>query len=154
MRRLIFAAAAVLGGCLTAEESFTEGRLETLCAGALPVCNVRAGCVLDGGNFARGTFPGAQRYVVRTDRPDQRLSVRLLLSDERYPGTELLVQIYGPGCGETEQAHLVDVDFFRRAGDDGILEFTLALPEEGDHLLELFSDMSAGWVLAVEVADR
>ena len=160
MRRLILLAGRVLlaalavAGCQSPEDEFTEGRLENLCAGTVPVCNVRAGCVLSDDDFVRGTFPGAQRYIVATDRPDQRVEVRLFFTSQRFPGTELLVQLSEPGCGRAEQTRLVDIDFFARAGDDGILDFSFDAPEKGDHLLEVFSDMSAGWLLTVDVVDE
>ncbi|MCB9548363.1 MAG: hypothetical protein H6706_21350 [Myxococcales bacterium] len=152
MRGAQLAALAALAlGCASAEEEFTAGRLETLCGGAIPICRQRAGCVLDGASFARGRFPGAQQVIVRAPAADARLRVRLLLNDLVHPGTELLVQVHGLGCGGVEQARLVDVDFFRLAGDDGVLDFTLPLDEAGDHLLEVYADMSAAYVIQVDV---
>lgn len=145
--------AIALAACQTPEDEFTAGRLETPCDGTLPICAVRAGCVLDYGNFVRGAFPGAVRVVVRAERDRAILRLRLLLDDQLYPGTELLIQAHGIGCGAVEQIREVDIDLFARAGEDQTLEYTLPLPGRGDHLLELFSDMSARWVLAVDVLD-
>lgn len=149
MRR--FAFVFILFGCLSQEEEFTEGRLETLCDGALPVCSLRAGCLLDSENFTRGRFPGSREVIVHAPVVESQLRVRLLFTEQVYPGTELLVQVHGPGCSTLEQVSLVDVDIFRRAGQDRILDFTLPLHEKGDHLLEVFSDMSAAWLLQVDV---
>ncbi len=43
------------------------------------------------------------------------------------------------------------MDVFARAGDDRTLEFTLPTGGRGDHLLEIFSDMSAEWLITAEV---
>lgn len=140
--------------CQTQEAEFTEGRLENLCAGAVPVCDLKASCVLADDEFVRGQLPGAQRLIVRSDRDDMRAVVRILLDEQVYPGTELLLQAFSPGCGDLDQVQLLDVDLFDRAGDDRILQFTLELPEKGDHLLEFFSDMTARYLLTVDTEDR
>jgi hypothetical protein len=142
--------ALTLTGCLSAEEAFTEGRIEDLCDDTVPVCQLRADCVLDVDEFSRGTFPGAWRGVVRTDVDDAQLRVRLLLNERVYPGTELLVQVWTPGCADRERGHLVDEDLFRRAGGDGVLEFVLPAGARGDHMVEVFSDMAATWTLVVD----
>ena len=48
---------------------------------------------------------------------------------------------------------MVDVDLFELAGDDGVLDFELRLPEAGDHLVELYSDMAAEFLLTVDVEE-
>ncbi|MEZ4473546.1 MAG: hypothetical protein R3F60_22705 [bacterium] len=93
-----------LAACASAEEEFTQGRLEALCDGAIPICRLRAGCVLGDDTFARGRFPGAQQVIVRSPVDAAELQVRLLLTDLVHPGTELLVQVHGlglrhPGAG-------------------------------------------------------
>lgn len=140
-------------GCVSGEDAFTDGRLEDRCEGAVPVCQFRAGCVLGDDEFVRGEFPGAHRLVVRTELPRSRVRVRLLLSETLFPGTEVLIQLWTPGCGALDRVDLVDVDFFARAGDDGVLEFTLDAPEKGDHMLEVFADMSAAYVLVADVLE-
>ncbi|MCA9547713.1 MAG: hypothetical protein KC613_25090 [Myxococcales bacterium] len=146
-----WALALAAAGCVDAEQAFTDGRLEDPCAGAVPVCQTRAACVLDPDEFVQGTFPGAQRLIVRTDVDRARVRVRLLFTEQVYPGTELQLDLWTPGCGDRERARLVDIDLFERAGADGILEFTLAAPGRGDHLLDVYSDLSARWTLTVDV---
>jgi hypothetical protein len=143
----------LLQGCLSDVEIFTQGRLEKVCNGVVPVCQVQAGCIADGEEFVRGEFPGDQRLLVRSEKIDQRLVVRVLLTEMVYPGTELLVQAFDPGCADLSEEHLVDLDLFEFAGDDRMFEFHLDLPESGDHLVELFSDMSAAYLLTFEVED-
>ncbi len=138
-------------GCVTAEEAFVGPRLQDLCNASIPVCSVQASCVLGEGRFLRTTFPGGERLIVRTEEPEQTLVLRMFLSDERFPGTELVVQAYSPTCAGYDEDHLRDVDIFRVAGDDRVLEFHLRLPEKGDHLVEVFSDMTATYLLTVDI---
>ncbi len=140
----------LLAGCESQEDAFIGRRVEDLCAGSIPVCELRAACVLDDDEYVGGRFPGAQRLVVRSEADGQRLVVRLLLTEMVYPGTELLVRLHTPACASADEAHLVDVDVFDRAGDDRTLEFTLPMGDRGDHLLEVFSDMSAAWLLTAD----
>ncbi len=150
-RSVLAVLAFALLACESQEDSFIGRRLEDLCAGSVPVCELRAACVLDADEYVRGDFPGAQRFVVRAEAEDEPLVVRLLLTEMVYPGTELLIRLNAPACAAAEEAHLVDVDVFARAGDDRTLEFTLPTGGRGDHLLEIFSDMSAEWLITAEV---
>lgn len=145
---------APLGGCLDDESVFTDGRLEDPCNGSIPVCDTQAACVLDTDEYYRSEFPGGARMIVRTESEDARIFVRFLLTDPIYPGTELLVQAYEPGCGEFDEEHPRDIDLFEFAGDDRIIEFELELPGRGDHLLEIFSDMSSQYLMAVIIEEN
>lgn len=152
---LLLAACAVLwaAGCLTADEAFTGGRIQNLCAESLTICDGSAGCALDNDHYLEGNFPGTVRVIVNAKVAGGRLSVRLRLTEMRYPGTEMVVQAYEPGCGDLSEERLKDVDLFDLAGDEGVLQFDLALKGAGDHLLEVFSDMSAGFLLTVEMVE-
>lgn len=140
-----------VNGCMNAEDTFTSGRLEDLCNGVVPVCNVQASCIVDAKKFVRSSFPGGRRLLVRTDEPDKQLVVRIFFNEMVYPGTELLVQAHSPECAGFDSELLIDVDIFDLAGDDLTLTFELDVPEKGDHLLEVFSDMSAGYLLTVDI---
>ncbi|MDF1562000.1 MAG: hypothetical protein P1V51_03105 [Deltaproteobacteria bacterium] len=145
-------------GC-TDETLFTQGRIEDLCNGVVPSCKKQAGCVLDDEHFTRGVFPGEQRIVVRSITRDARLIVRLLFVEMVYPGTEILVQAFSPDCGDVSMEQVVvdgpeDIDLFEYAGDDRIIEFHLDLPEAGDHLLEIYSDMAADYLVTTEVEEE
>ena len=137
-------------GC-TAEESFTSGRLQPLCEELIPVCSTKASCVLDQQSVLDAEFPGGHRFIVHSIDDDRTLVLRMLLADEVFPGTELFIRTYTPGCLDFKEERLLDVDFFDMAGADGILEFHFPLGGRGDHLVELFSDMSARYLLAVEL---
>ncbi len=143
----------VLGGCQTSEAAFLGDRLLTLCTATYYTCGVTAGCALDGDHYVRGSFPGARRVVVRTAEDEALLLVRLYLTSEIAPGTELLAQIYEPDCTldpQSSQEHWTDVDIFAEAGNDHTLLIELEAPTAGEHLLELYSDATAGYLLIVD----
>ena len=150
-------AAGVVGlclvGCQTAEEIFTAGRIENRCSNAIPVCGYIAACVLGQDQYLRGQFPGGQRVIVRTEVDQARLIARFLLVDERFPGSEIFVRAYSTGCGDYEEGHAVDVDLFELAGNDGIIEYGLDVTGIGDHMVELFSDMSAEFLFRVDIEE-
>ena len=143
---------SALSGCLSRAEEFTAGRLEARCDASIPVCATRASCALGDDSFARGRFPGAQRAVVYTPHPRSALTARLLLDEQVYPGTELLVRVYQVGCVDVLEERLVDIDIFARAGEDRVLDFTFELEGRGDHLIEWYSDAAASYTLNVSVA--
>ncbi len=138
-------------GCIDAEKVFTQGRLEELCNGAVPVCSLHASCVLRNDAYLRGEFPGGVRVIVRSHAEEQRLWVRILLAEMIYPGTELHIQAYNPDCSSLEEEHLRNIDLFAFAGDDRIIEVELLLVGKGDHLVEVFSDMSAKFLMTTLV---
>lgn len=139
--------------CLSDEALFTQNRLEDPCNAAIPVCNTQASCVLEDDEFYEGAFPGGARFIVRTQVDEATLVVRLLLTEPLYPGTEILVQAHDLGCGNLSEEHPKDVDLFRLAGDDRILEFSLDVNGKGDHLLEIFSDMSSTYILNILIEE-
>ena len=152
MRSLILVGlAAITTGCFSQEEEFAQGRLENPCAGSIPVCSFRASCVLGRQDFLSGQLPGGQRFVVQADPLDRQVVIRLLFTEMIYPGTEFLLNLYTPGCGNFETEHIIDKDLFARAGDDRIVTFIMPIEEEGDHLLEVYSDMSAAYLLTIDL---
>lgn len=144
---------AVLSGCQTSEAAFLGDRLLTLCTATYYTCGVTAGCELDTEHYVRGSFPGARRVIVHTEEDDTALLVGLYLTTEVAPGTELLTQVYEPDCTldpQYSQEHWEDVDIFAEAGNDHSLLMELEASSKGEHLLELYSDATAGYLLIVE----
>lgn len=137
-------------GCVREDAVFTEGRLRTTCDGAIPVCDSRGACILGNDKYIDGQFPGGKKLIVPTTSDDNKLVVRFLLREMISPGTEILVRAHRPACSDFDERQ-VEADLFERAGDDRILQFELALPGEGDHLLEIFSDMSAEYSMTTTV---
>ncbi|MFU8802642.1 MAG: hypothetical protein ACNA8W_02425 [Bradymonadaceae bacterium] len=141
--------------CVNDEQVFVQGRLQNPCNTSIPICRVRGSCVLRGDEYVRGTFPGGFRAIVHNnDVKDARLVVRFLLTEMIAPGTELHVQLHTPDCGGLDEAHPRDIDLFEYAGRDRIIEFHLDIEGRGDHLLEIFSDMSADYLLTVTIEDK
>ena len=137
--------------CRDADEEFTQGRLELLCDGAIPICSVQAACKADSKDFMRARFPGGQRFIVEADQYDTQLVVRLFFEEMVYPGTEFSLKLYGPGCASREIKDVLEVDLFEQAGDDRTVTFILPVHEPGDHMLQMFSDMAAGYLLTIEM---
>lgn len=144
----------MVGGCFSDDALFTQGRLEDICNGAIPVCSTQAACTLENDEFYDGFFPGGVRFIVRSETEDARLVVRLLLTEPLYPGTELLVQAHEPGCGQFDEEHIQDIDLFDFAGNDRVIEFEMDIPGRGDHLLEIFSDMASEYTLVTLVEEE
>jgi hypothetical protein len=139
-----------LGGCADAEAEFTSGRIENRCSGAIPACGMRAGCVLGADQFLRGVFPGGFRVVFRTEGDETPLVTRILLTHERFTGTELQVRVFDTGCAEYDEVVYKDVDLFDLAGDDGLFEQELVVRGRGDHLVEVFSDMGSDFLFRID----
>ena len=143
----------VLTCCETAEDAFIGDRISQICDEAYYICQVPAGCILEDDRYSEGVFPGIRRVVVKTEETDVNLSIRLYLRTMEAPGTELLLQAYEPDCTldtNTAREHLQDVDLYEEAGNDRMLMFELKVFEEGEHLLEIYSDCSAEFLLVAE----
>ena len=137
--------------CQSPEEEFAHGKLEKLCDGSIPVCAVHAACIVGDNDYVSADFPGGQRFVVQAVDLDTKAVVRLYFTEMVFPGTEFQIKLYGPGCASVETTHILDVDLFERAGDDRIVQFALPVTETGDHLLEIFADMAASYLLTVDL---
>jgi len=144
----------VATGCVDDTRLFTEGRLEDPCNNAIPICNTQAQCTLHGENFYGGEFPGGLRFIVRSEADESTMFVRFLLDEMIFPGTEMLVHAKTPDCGDFDEKHVKNRDLFDLAGDDRVIEFDIDLPGRGDHLLEVFSDMSASYQMTTTVQAR
>ena len=143
--------AFALTGCIDDDRLFTQGRLEDPCNNAIPICNTQAGCTVHNDSFYAGEFPGGLRFIVRSEAEENTLITRFLLDDMIFPGTEMLVEVKTPDCGDFDAAHETNRDLFALSGDDRVIEFILDMPGRGDHLLEVFSDMSATYQMTTTV---
>jgi len=149
----LFLSSALLNAC-SAEDIFTQGRVNEPCSGVYPTCHTQfaAGCYLDEDRYTEGQFPGARRVLVMTNQASQTIRVRLFLRSDTmiFPGTEILVQAWEPDCGDVERDHRLDVDIFEEAGDNLALLFDLPAASPGDHLIELYSDSATDYLLSAE----
>lgn len=153
MKRVLLIA-LLLPACLTGEQSFVGRRIQDLCDTAYYICSVPAGCVLDQEHYVEGAFPGVRRVAIETDEPNTPVQVRIYFSVMLSPGSELLAQMYEADCSLetlTHRALVTDVDVFEEAGDDRLLVFDFVAEQEGEHLVELYSDASADYLLVVNV---
>ena len=153
LRLLLLLIALPLAGCLSAEETFIGAGLPILCDDAYYICNVTAGCILDEDHYLEGVFPGTRRVVFVASVPEQDVRVRFYLKEMEAPGTELMVRIFEPSCTmgtANSSASLTDVDLFEEAGDDRTIIFELSVLDDGEHLVEIFSDASATYLLVIE----
>lgn len=135
--------------CLNDERVFTQGRIEDLCDSAIPACDSQAACILRDDEFYEGSFPGGLKVITRTEGEKGTLVVRFLLTEMLNPGTELFIEASTPDCADSAVEHPQDVDLFDLAGDDRILEYHVDLPGRGDHLVTIFSDMSAAYLMTM-----
>lgn len=147
------ASAALVTGCDQGWGSFVDGRLPNLCSEAYAVCSVTAGCALDERYYVSGTFPGARRVVVSHPEPT-RYRVLFYLTETTSPGTELSIRLHEPDCSfdpEAAGVALSDVDLIEEAGLDRTLVFEdLEVEQAGEHLLEVYSDATVSYLMAVE----
>lgn len=153
MLNILVYGAIFLSACQTAEEEFVSGKLLSLCDDAYWLCDVPAGCNLDSNHYVEGAFPGVRRVVVETDETDMDVQVRLYFTNAITGGTELLVQLYESDCildRQMGQGYMVDVDILDEAGDDRVLIFDLHVMQEGEHVLEIYSDMTSEFLLIAE----
>lgn len=146
------AVALALGACVSSEDAFVGARLERLCTQSIPVCDVQASCVLDPKSYVADRFPGGLRLIVRTTDAASTLTLRLQLATEEAPGTALSVEAWRSDCNDVTARELRDVDLFAVAGDDRVLSWELPLDGRGDHLVQIDSDMSADYLVTVDVA--
>jgi hypothetical protein len=140
-------------GCQTGAEAFVDDKVLNTCVEAYHICGVTAGCVLDNDHFVEGVFSGTRRVVVRTEERDVRLVVKIYLSKMHVSGTEILAQVHETDCTIDPFKgvdHRTEYDVFDKAGDDRILEFDLEVAEKGEHLLEIYSDATAEYLLVVK----
>lgn len=147
----LIALSLLAAGCIDDTRLFTEGRLEDPCNNAIPICNTQAGCTVHNESFYAGEFPGGLRFIVRGEAEENTLIARFLLDDMIFPGTEMLVHVKTPDCNSFEEEHVRERDLFDLSGDDRVLEYVLDMPGRGDHLLEVFSDMSATYQMTTTV---
>ena len=145
---------AWMSSCGSEEGSFTRGRLEARCNESIPACDTQAACILSNNDYYDGQFPGGQKVLVRTDTKDATLVARFLLTDMSFPGTEFQVVAHSVGCDSFDELHLVDIDIFNYAGDDRIIQAELELDGAGDHLVSIYSDMNASYLMTLTIEER
>lgn len=140
-----------LGGCgLGAEGNFTQGLSRDRCDGTFPVCQTTAGCTMGLGRYVEGRFPGERKFIVPA--PEESLiNVRIFFKTEIATGIDTEILWHEPGCFDTYQYLSEGRDIFLEAGNDQVFEQSHQVFLDGDHLVEIFSDAIAEYIVAVEV---
>ncbi len=136
--------------CCTAEDVFIGDRVYDPCDGNWPVCSYRAGCNLNEREYLAGTFPGSRRFIVETEA-EATIRVTIFYKEEISPGSDTEIHWYEPGCFERYSYTSEGADLFREAGNTGLLEKERTVYRPGDHLVEVFSDAVASYLLRIDV---
>lgn len=138
-------------GCgLGAEGNFTAGLTLDRCDGTYPVCQTTAGCTLGVGKYVEGSFPGARQFIVPA--PEEAIiKVKIFFREAVATGVDTEILWHEPGCFDTYQYASEGADIFLDAGNDKIFERQRQVFLAGDHLVEVFSDAVADYLLSVEV---
>jgi hypothetical protein len=150
--RAHFALLLALAACSGPEDAFTDGRSLISCNDAIPVCTTTAACELDDKSYARGSFTQGTtlRAIVQTDGAAD-VQAQLFFESEGSPGTDTEISIFEAACAAQVSHDSGGQDIFRTAGDSRIWSATLRVDTAGDHLLEVFSDAQADYLVAVTV---
>jgi len=155
MRRVAsMLAALTLGGCgLGVEGGFIGNRDLDLCTDTIPQCSTVANCRLGGPTYTETRFPGELQFVVSAPA-GATITVALFFREVRATGSDHLIEFNEPGCFSTEVWRPRVDDLFRAAGDDQILEVSEQMFLEGEHLIRIFSDMTAEVLVKADVNAR
>ncbi|HUJ26858.1 MAG TPA: hypothetical protein VLW85_12620 [Myxococcales bacterium] len=152
MRLHLLLLASLAAACGGAEDDFTNGRAQVPCDASIPVCSTVAGCVLDSTNYTAGSFNqgGTLRIIVNTDGA-ANIETDLFFVNEGSPGTDTEIGTWEAQCAARYSADSGGTDIFREAGPSRVWSRTQRVDTAGDHLVEVFSDAQADYLLKVVV---
>jgi hypothetical protein len=151
VKHLRIAGLLVLGMGCGDGSLLTVGRTLDVCETNLPpACGAAPRCVLTDSTYISGQFPGGRAFVAQTTGP-AKLTIDILLSDEKTAGTELLVKVHEANCSDVYTWDSDGRDLFRLADQDGVLEIPIAVQSAGDHPIEIIADAYCDYDLVVQV---
>lgn len=153
VRRLVAGFVVVLAGCLgDAQSAFTADRVLEACNATIPVCTTTAACVLGEGNYAQGSFAqgATRRFIVRTTA-EATVEVAVYFASESSPGVDTEIAWYEVGCRDRHSAASDGQDVFAEAGADRVWRRSQRLVTAGDHLVEVFSDAQADYLVRISL---
>ena len=139
----------------SAEAAFVADRSLDPCIQAVPACpSLYAACELDEESYGRRVFPDEApfRFLVHADA-NTRIEVLLFFAALQEAGTTTEVYWNEPACADVYRWDSGGRDLFVAAEDTGFVSMTQAVQSSGDHLIEIFSDMQAEVLVAVDVHD-
>lgn len=147
----LLAAAAACGCSFGAESTFTNGAVLNACDSSIPVCNTTAGCKLvEEDGYVEGEFPGYKQLIVPT-AGEAIIRVQLYWRSQLSPGADTEILWHEPACVEVHRWESQGVDIFEQSGNDGIWQQHQRVYREGDHLVEVRSDATGGYLLRTQV---
>lgn len=153
MTRLLLLPMLLLCCCglgLGAEGNFTLGLSRDRCDGTFPICQTTAGCTMGTGRYIEGRFPGTRSFIVPA--PEEAvITVHIFFKTQMATGIDTEILWHEPGCFDTYQYLSEGRDIFLEAGDDKVFSRSQQVFLEGDHLVEIFSDAVADYVVKVDV---
>ena len=108
--------------------------------------------MLDDTNYTSGSFAqgGTQRFIVRTSSA-ATIEVDLFFVTEGTPGTDTEVDWYETECSSEQSLDSGGDDIFSEAGPSRVWSRTEEVTTIGDHLVQVFSDAQADYLLRVIV---
>lgn len=142
-----------LAGCYTdAQDAFVGSRRDIRCEDSVPVCTTMASCVLDDDTFTRGSFAqGATRRVVVHTESAAEIEVSLYFVTQDSPGLDTAITWHEVGCRDRMEEASEGADVFAEAGESRVFTRRTRVTTAGDHLVEVFSDAQADYLLRVSV---
>ena len=150
MLALTLAAAACSACGVGPESNFTLGLDLERCDSTFPVCQTTAGCILTPEEYLEGQFPGAREFIVPS-RAEAVITVDIFFRTQQSVGLDTEVLWSEPGCFDSYQYRSDGRDIFTEAGNDRILSVSQQVFLEGDHLVQVFSDAVAEYLIRVRV---
>ena len=148
---LIIAAVTLIGCDPLSEEEFLRGRNLDPCLQTIPACpGLFASCTLDESRYAKMSFPGEFRFLVRAEE-GQEIEVILFFSQQRDAGMETLIFWNEPGCSDVYAYDSEGRDLFDETEETSQFEKKRTMLETGEHLIEIFSDMQADILISARV---
>ena len=147
----VLAIVAIFVGCGGGDSVLTFDKTLDPCEEDLPpACGTAPRCLLNASHYVNGKFPGGRQFVVHT-KGAAKLNIQIQLTQQRSPGTDLVVKVFESDCSNTYSWDSAGRDLFRIADQDGIIIIPIDVSREGDHPITLTTDAYSGYTLAVEV---
>ncbi len=143
-----------LGCNPSAQTEFVGERIPNSCGSAWPVCQTFAGCVLDDTSYTQGNIPGSVKFIVNT-LGAATIQVSMFLTSAQAEGTLTAITVFEPGCGVQYRTEVMGKDFFAESESENGQPFNRSqqVSLAGDHLIQVDSDATASYLLAVTVTE-
>jgi hypothetical protein len=148
------AAALVVGlaSCTNGSEgAFTGPRALDTCDLEIPICNTTAGCKLvEEDRFLEGEFPG-QRSIIVPTAGEATIRVEIFWRTQLGPGADTEIIWHEPACVDAFRFESQGANIFDDSNAQGIFVKQQKVFREGEHLVEIRSDATAGYLLRTSV---